>query len=81
VPTFGSRGGETPPKGGNPPTGGNPGAGGAGQVSNAAHQFTFTANKAGTYMIICAYPGHAIAGMWDTFVVSSTAKTASITFK
>jgi hypothetical protein len=32
-------------------------------------------------MIICGYPGHAIAGMWDTFVVSSTAKAASVTFK
>jgi sulfocyanin len=80
VPSFGSGGG-TRPKGGTPPAGGNPGAGGPGRISNAAHQFTFTADKAGTYMIICGYPGHAIAGMWDTFVVSSTAKTASITFR
>jgi plastocyanin len=79
APSFGSGGGGTPPKGGTPPAGGNPGAGG--QVSNSAHQFTFTADKAGTYMIICGYPGHAIAGMWDTFVVSATARTASITFK
>ena len=43
--------------------------------------FTFVANKAGTYLIICGFPGHAIAGMWDTFVVSPTAKVASISFK
>jgi hypothetical protein len=43
--------------------------------------FSFVANKAGTYMIICGVPGHALAGMWDTFVVSPTAKVASITFK
>ncbi len=42
--------------------------------------FSFVANKAGTYMIICGVPGHALAGMWDTFVVSPTAKVASITF-
>jgi len=43
--------------------------------------FSFVAAKAGTYMIICGVPGHALAGMWDTFVVSPTAKTASVTFK
>ncbi len=43
--------------------------------------FSFVADKAGTYMIICGVPGHALAGMWDTLVVSPTAKTASITFK
>ena len=79
APTVGAGGG-APPRGGTPPAGGNPGAGGPPRVSNATHTFTFTANKAGTYMIICGYPGHAIAGMWDTFVVSATAKTASIAF-
>ncbi|MDB5075326.1 MAG: hypothetical protein JWO42_1505 [Chloroflexi bacterium] len=59
--------------------GGRPG--GQPQTSNKAQTFTFVAGKTGTYMIICGFPGHAIAGMWDTFVVSSTAKTASITFK
>jgi sulfocyanin len=43
--------------------------------------FSFVASKAGTYRMICGVPGHALAGMWDTFVVSPTAKVASITFK
>ena len=42
---------------------------------------TFVASKAGRYMIICGVPGHAAGGMWDTFVVSPTAKVASVTFK
>jgi sulfocyanin len=71
-PNFGS---------GRPGAGGPPSGGGSLQTSNKPQTFTFVANKAGTYMIICGFPGHAIAGMWDTFVVSSTAKTASITFK
>jgi sulfocyanin len=75
APSFGSGG-----KGG-PPAGGAPGAGGSPSASKTAHTFTFVANKAGTYMIICGYPGHAIAGMWDTFVVSNTARAASIAFK
>ncbi len=43
--------------------------------------FTFMANKAGKYLLICAVPGHASAGMWDLFVVSKTAKTATATLK
>jgi sulfocyanin len=56
-----------------------PGAG-APSRSNKPQTFTFVANKAGTYMIICGVPGHALAGMWDTFVVSRTARVASVTF-
>jgi hypothetical protein len=66
-----------------PPTG-KPGTGapaGGPPRPGAAQPFTFVANKAGTYMIICGVPGHAIAGMWDTLVVSPTAKVASISFK
>ncbi|MGH2344788.1 MAG: sulfocyanin-like copper-binding protein [Chloroflexota bacterium] len=55
--------------------------GSAPQTTGAARQFSFTAGKTGRYTLICGIAGHAIAGMWDTFVVSSTAKTASITFK
>jgi len=44
-------------------------------------KFSFTANKAGNYLIICAVPGHASAGMWDKLVVSKTAKTASAVIK
>lgn len=43
--------------------------------------FSFVADKAGTYMMVCGVPGHALAGMWDTLVVSPTAKAASVTFK
>jgi len=42
---------------------------------------TFVASKAGKFMIICGVPGHAAGGMWDTFVVSPTAKVASVSFK
>jgi len=49
--------------------------------SNKPQTVTFVASKAGTYMIICGVPGHALAGMWDTFVVSRTAKVASVSFK
>lgn len=37
----------------------------------------FTANKAGTYRLACGVPGHALSGMWDTFIVSASAKTAT----
>lgn len=39
--------------------------------------FRFQAGKAGTYLLICGVPGHDAAGMWDRFVVSPTAKTAT----
>jgi sulfocyanin len=31
--------------------------------------FTFTADKAGQYAIVCGVPGHVDAGMWDAFDV------------
>lgn len=40
---------------------------------------TFVATKIGRYMIVCGVPGHANGGMWDTFVVSKTARTAALT--
>jgi hypothetical protein len=80
-PVCGGGGGSSGP-GGVPPGNGTPGpSGGPSQGAGQGGTFSFVASKAGTYMIICGYPGHAIAGMWDTFVVSSTAKTASVTFK
>ncbi len=30
-----------------------------------AQEFTFTADKAGQYAVVCGVPGHASAGMWD----------------
>lgn len=41
--------------------------------------FTFEASKAGTYEFVCGVSGHAIAGMWDKLVVSSTAEAPSVT--
>ena len=48
-----------------------------GVTKGVTQKFSFLASKTGKYMMICAVPGHAPAGMWDTFVVSATAKTAS----
>jgi sulfocyanin len=49
------------------------------EKGDPATTFRFTANKAGTYLLICGVPGHDSAGMWDTFVISPTAKT--VTFR
>ena len=62
------------------PGAGGPPVGGAPPRSNAPITFSFVANKAGTYMIICGVPGHALAGMWDKFVVSPTATVATVTY-
>jgi plastocyanin len=38
--------------------------------------FSFVANKAGTYAIVCAVPGHAVAGMWDVLKVTHGGKAS-----
>jgi sulfocyanin len=50
----------------------------AGLSKGAKQIFTFEATKPGTYEFVCGVPGHAIAGMWDKLVVSSTAKAPSV---
>lgn len=35
----------------------------------------FTAGKPGKYLLICGFPGHALLGMYGTFVVSPSAST------
>ncbi|MGZ3509958.1 MAG: sulfocyanin-like copper-binding protein [Vulcanimicrobiaceae bacterium] len=40
---------------------------------------TFVADTPGKYWIFCGVPNHGIGGMWDYFVVSSSAKTPSVT--
>jgi sulfocyanin len=35
----------------------------------------FTAAKAGKYLLICGFPGHALLGMYGTFEVSPSAAT------
>ncbi|MBX5437053.1 MAG: hypothetical protein IRZ33_07535 [Alicyclobacillaceae bacterium] len=48
-----------------------------GYSGKGAQMFTFTASKAGTYLIWCGVPGHGIAGMYDTLVVSKSARAPS----
>lgn len=36
---------------------------------------SFEASRAGTYEFLCGVPGHALAGMWDTLVVSPDVAT------
>ena len=49
-----------------------------GVMKGTTQKFSFVANKAGTYLLICAVPGHDVAGMWDVLTVSKTAKAASV---
>jgi sulfocyanin len=49
--------------------------------TNQGDTVTFTADKAGTYLIVCGVPGHAASGMWVVFQVSPTAKQPQITTK
>ena len=43
------------------------------------YDFSFTADKAGQYAMVCGVPGHAAAGMWDEFDVDATATAPAIT--
>ena len=38
----------------------------------------FTADQPGSYMIVCAVPGHGAAGMWIRMVVSATATKPAV---
>jgi sulfocyanin len=51
-----------------------------GSLAGKTFTFTFTATPAGSYAIVCAVPGHAPSGMWDTFTVTKGGK-AAIVFK
>jgi sulfocyanin len=53
----------------------------AGSPSGKTYKFSFTATKAGKFLLVCAVPGHVAAGMWDNFVISKTAKVGSIVSK
>src|SRR6267378_1937951 len=50
-----------------------------GLASGEADSVRFVANKAGSYMIFCAVPGHGLAGMWIRLKVSPTEKRPSLT--
>jgi sulfocyanin len=43
-----------------------------------AEAFSFVANKAGSYQLVCLVPGHRDAGMWDHFVVSSGGRASIV---
>jgi azurin len=47
--------------------------------ANEADSVRFVANKAGSYMIFCAVPGHGLAGMWIRLKVSATEKRPNLT--
>ncbi|WP_231862805.1 sulfocyanin-like copper-binding protein [Alicyclobacillus mali (ex Roth et al. 2021)] len=49
-----------------------------GSSKGAAANVAFTVSRAGDYALVCAVPGHALAGMWDKLVVSSQAKQPSL---
>ena len=47
----------------------------AGMASGQLDLVRFTADKPGTYLMVCGVPGHAVSGMWIKVEVSRTAKT------
>ena len=49
-----------------------------GITKGTPQRFTFTANKVGTYAVVCAVPSHAVAGMWDVFKVTPAGSKPSI---
>ncbi|MCL6595479.1 MAG: hypothetical protein K6V73_04620 [Firmicutes bacterium] len=49
-----------------------------GTPTGGSANFHFVADKVGKFRIICAFPGHATIGMWDTLIVSKAAKSPSI---
>jgi len=49
----------------------------AGTVSKNWQLLGFDADHSGTFYLDCFVPGHLASGMWDNFVVSATATTAS----
>ncbi len=52
-----------------------------GMAVGASDHATFVADKPGRYWLFCGVAGHGTGGMWDYFVVSSSAKRPSVTIK
>jgi hypothetical protein len=50
----------------------------SGTAQGATAHFSFVAAKAGKYALVCAFPGHAELGMWDTFIVKKGLKAPSL---
>jgi sulfocyanin len=55
-----------------------PNAGIPGTPPGQSADVRFTATKAGQYLFICGYPGHALLGMYGTFDVTPGAKPAMV---
>jgi hypothetical protein len=49
-----------------------------GTISKSFQLIGFTADHAGNFYLDCLVPGHLQSGMWDHFVVSPSATTASV---
>lgn len=49
----------------------------AGIMKGQTVNVQFTAAKAGNYLLICGFPGHALLGMYATFVVSPSPTAAT----
>lgn len=52
---------------------------GSGIVKGQTANFSFVANKAGSYALVCGVPGHAAAGMWDVFKVTAGGQPSLVT--
>jgi sulfocyanin len=50
-----------------------------GLATGARQSVRFEADRAGSYMIFCAVPGHGMAGMWMKLEVSASATRPSLT--
>lgn len=50
-----------------------------GMPNGVGDTFRFVANKAGSFLIFCAVPGHGLAGMWIRLKVSATEKRPTLT--
>jgi sulfocyanin len=50
----------------------------AGLLAGKSADVRFTASKAGHYLFICGFPGHALLGMYGTFDVTPGAKPAIV---
>jgi sulfocyanin len=51
---------------------------GVGLGPHRTDSFSFTADRAGQFLLMCGVPGHAVNGMWDHFDVVSGADSAAI---
>lgn len=52
-----------------------------GFAAGASDEISFVADRSGNYQILCGVDGHAAAGMWGSFVVSSAVKLPGATVR